>query len=88
MRRIFHKIRLRNYSQTVFLENQNWAYVWIHRLKFYTVCFYCMTSRGLSKYIEIKLAFTSYKAFSKNKKLYITIKTNLTNDLVSYKESD
>ena len=40
------------------LKNQNWAYLWINSLKFYTVCFYCMPSRGLSKYIEIELQTT------------------------------
>ena len=38
-----------------FLKNQNWAHHWINSLKFYTVCFYCMTSWGLSKYVETKL---------------------------------
>ena len=54
-----------------FLKNQNWEYLWMNSLKFYTVCFYCMPSRGLSQYIETKLqttSFTLYKAFSKNKK--------------------
>ena len=38
-----------------FLENQNWVYIWINSLKFYTVYFYCMASWRLSKYIEAKL---------------------------------
>ena len=38
-----------------FLENWNWAYIWINSLKFYTVCFYCISSWGLSKYIGTKL---------------------------------
>ena len=38
-----------------FLKNQNWAYLWINSLKFYAVCFYCMPSWRLSKYIESKL---------------------------------
>ena len=41
-----------------FSKNQNWAYFWINVLKFYTACFYCMPSWGLSKYIEIKLQIT------------------------------
>ena len=54
-----------------FIKNQNWAYLWINWLKFYTVCFYCMSCWGLSKYIETRLqttCFYSYKAFLKNKK--------------------
>ena len=43
---------LKNHTQNVmrklfpvsFLKNQNWAYYWINSSKFYTVCFYCMTS--------------------------------------------
>ena len=50
---------LRNYTQNVmeklvpdpFLENKNWAY---------TVCFYCMPSRGLSKYMETKMQGTCF----------------------------
>ena len=38
-----------------FLKNQNGTYLWIKILKFYIVCFYCMPSWGLSKYIETKL---------------------------------
>ena len=54
---------LKNYTQNVveelfpdpFLKNRNLAYLWINSLKFYIVCFYCMPSWGLSKYIETKL---------------------------------
>ena len=38
--------------------------------RYYTACFYCMPSWGLSEHIETKLqntVFTSYKAFLKNK---------------------
>ena len=54
-----------------FSKNQNWAYSWIDVLKFYTACFYCMPSWGLSKYIEIKLQITCFYliwSFSKNQK--------------------
>ena len=58
--------------QDPFLKIQNWAYLWIINLKFYTVCFYSMSSWGLSKYIFklscTPLAFTSFKASLKNKK--------------------
>ena len=52
-------------------KNQNWTYLWFSSLKFCTICFYCIPSWGLSKYIETSsrpLAFTSYKAFLKVKK--------------------
>ena len=54
-----------------FLRNQNWAYLWISILKFYTVCFYCMPNWGLSKYFETELQTTCFyllNAFSENKK--------------------
>ena len=58
----------------LFLKNQNWAYLWIDCIKFYTECFYRMASWGLSKQtIETlklsyrPLTFTSYKAFLKIK---------------------
>ena len=43
-----------------FLKNQNWKFFWIVNLIFYTVCFYCMPSWGLSKYIESKMQTTSF----------------------------
>ena len=52
------------------LKSGNWAYLWANSLKFYTVCFHCVPSWRPSKYIESYcriLAFTSYKAFPKNK---------------------
>ena len=60
------KIFLKNHTQNMvkklvpdpFLKNWNWAYLWINSLKFYTVCFYCMASWGLSKYIDTKLQTT------------------------------
>ena len=53
-----------------FLENQNEVYSWISNLKFYTVCFYCMPSWELSKYIETKLQTTCFYFIEdlKNKK--------------------
>ena len=57
-----------------FLKNQNWAYLWNNILKFHTACFYGMPSWKLSEHFETKLqatcsfAFTSYKAFLKNKR--------------------
>ena len=55
-----------------FLKNQNWAYLWINSLKFYTVRFYCMSRWRLPKYIKTKLYrpidFTSHKAPLKKKK--------------------
>ena len=50
-----------NLVPDLFLKNKNLAYLWISSLKFHAVCFYCMASCGLSKYIETKpLAFTLY----------------------------
>ena len=43
-----------------FLKSQNWAYLLTSSLKFHTVCFYCMSSWGLSKYIETKLQTTCF----------------------------
>ena len=51
-----------------FLKTQNLTYLWINSLKFYTICFYCMQSCGLSKYIETPLAFMSYEVFFKKTK--------------------
>ena len=59
---------LKNHTQNVMeklapdpsLKNQNWAYLWINSLRFYTVCYYCMPSWGLSKYIETKLQNTCF----------------------------
>ena len=50
---------------------QNWAYHWINNLKFYTICFYCMPSWGLSKYVETELqtiCFYLLESFLKSKK--------------------
>ena len=55
-----HRMWWRNYSQRLFLKNQNWAYVWISCLNFYTVCFYSMPSWGVLKYIETKLLATCF----------------------------
>ena len=38
-----------------FLKVENWAYLWINSLNFYALSFYCIPSRGLSKYIETKV---------------------------------
>ena len=38
-----------------FLKNQNWAYIWMSSLKFYTVFFNYRPSWGPSKYTETKL---------------------------------
>ena len=55
-----------------FLKNQNVAYLWIDRLKFYAVCFYCMPSWVLCKHIETNLWTTCFCliwSFFKNKRL-------------------
>ena len=63
---------MKNLDSDPFLKNRNWAYLWINILKFYTVCFFYIASRGSSKYIETKLQTTCLRvissSFSKNKK--------------------
>ena len=58
----------------LFLKNKNWAYLWINILKFYTVCFYCMRSWRLSKYIKAKLQTTCFylikSIFEKEKEVW------------------
>ena len=53
-----------------FPNNKNWAYLWINRLKFYIVFISWQVDdhRNILKQICRPLAFTSYKAFLKNKK--------------------
>ena len=76
MRNIFlEKSCTRCGGQTIlihFSKNQNSASSWIDSLKFYTVCFYCMAGRGLSKYIETKLQTICFylilSFFKKNKR--------------------
>ena len=52
-----------------FPKNKNLPYLWINCLKFSAVCFYCVSSWWLSKYIETKLQTTCFyvKNFFKNK---------------------
>ena len=67
--------QLIEYNMVVFLEKsytkcggetisrpfpKKWAYVYNNSLKFYIVCFYCMSSCRLSKYIETKLQTTCF----------------------------
>ena len=69
---------LKNHAQNVvkklfpdlFLKSQNWAYLWINIVNFYTVCLYCILSSGLSNYTEFKLqkTFNACKAFLKTKR--------------------
>ena len=77
MRNIF----LENHTQDVveklspdpLLKNENWAYLLINYLKFYTVCFYHMPSWGYQNMLRLSskpLAITSYKAFLKNKEVW------------------
>ena len=55
-------------SHRPFLESQNRTYLWINSLKFYVASSYCMSSCGLSQYIETKLQTTCFYLFQKNKK--------------------
>ena len=55
-----------------FLKNPNWAYLSISSLTFHTICFYCRQvedSRNKLKLTCRPLAFTSYEAFLKSKKM-------------------
>ena len=67
----------KNHTQNVvkkprpFSEKIKSAYLWIIYVKFYTICFHCMPSWGLPKYIETKqrpFAFTSFQVFFKKTK--------------------
>ena len=60
----------RNYSYTL-SEKQNWVYLWINILKFYTVCFLLYANLRTIEDNDTKLqtvTLNSYKAFLKNKK--------------------
>ena len=54
---------LRNHTQNMvetyftdpFVKNKKWENLWINSIKFYTDCFFCIPSWGLSKYFETKL---------------------------------
>ena len=71
---------LKNHTQNVmerlfpylFLNIEDWAYLWINSLKFYIVFVFiaCQVEsfRNVLKLSCRPLAFTSYKAFLKNKK--------------------
>ena len=54
-----------------FSKNQNWAYLWINSMKFYTVCFIVCKVEGYQNIVKLSwrpLAFTSNKAFCKIRK--------------------
>ena len=46
--KIINRMRWGNYTQIKF---KNWAYLWINCIKIYIICFYCMQSGRMSKYI-------------------------------------
>ena len=56
---MIYKVLWRN-SQNLFWKNQNWVYLWINSLKFYTVCFYCMSKLRV---IEIHWSKTAAACF-------------------------
>ena len=60
-----------------FLKNQNWAYLWINSLKFYSFCFYCKPSWGLSKYAETKLQTICFYLMQTLKKIKKRSETGL-----------
>ena len=54
-----------------FFKNQSWAYLWINILKFYIFCFIVWQIEDYQNWLKLScrpLAFTSNKAFLKNKK--------------------
>ena len=54
-----------------FLKNQNWEYLWINTLKFYIFVFIACQVEGNQNFLTLSyksMAFTSYKAFLRNKK--------------------
>ena len=74
----FLKYHIQNVAEKLspdpFLKTQNWTYLWIIILKFNTVCFYCMPSWGLSKFIRSKLQTTCFYLI---KKLFLKTKRGL-----------
>ena len=83
-------IFLKNYTQNVveklfpdpFLKIRNWAYLWINSLKCCRACFYCMSSWGLSKYIETKQKNTCFylSFFKKQRGLELVSLPHLVHD--------
>ena len=70
---------MQNHAQNVvdqlvpdpFLKNQNWAYLWINHVKFYTVGFQLLVFEDDQNILRLRcwpLAFTSYKTFLKKRK--------------------
>ena len=47
-------------SPSSFPKSQNWIYIWISNLKFYSINFHCMPNWDLPKYIETKLQTTCF----------------------------
>ena len=61
----------RETSSRPFSKKSNWAYLWINILKFYVFCLIVCQVEDYRKWFELSsrpFAFTSYKAFLKNKK--------------------
>ena len=70
---------MKNYTQNAikilfpdpFLKSQSSVYLWINILKFHTACFYVCQVEDYQNILKLscrQLAFTSYKAFLKNKR--------------------
>ena len=51
-----------------FLKNQNWAYLWINSLNFYTVCFYCRSKSRTTKIFLPHFNFYLIQSFFKTKR--------------------
>ena len=76
MKNIFLKYHTQHVIEKLFPEPflKNKIGLYINSLKFYTVCLYCMPSRGLSKYFDTKLKATSLSltlsSFKKQKEVW------------------
>ena len=88
MRNIFlEKLYTKCVGETVprsFLKNQNCAFLWINSLKFYTVCFCCMSSWGLSK--DIDTIWTDLNSSVNTFKRLLTVKISVKSFYSKVKE--
>ena len=66
-----------------FLKYQNWVYLQINNLNFYTVCFFVCPSRGLPKYVKTKVLNVCLYLFIKLFWKKIRSWTSLWNELVA-----
>ena len=72
MRNILEKLYTKCGVETIFrpFSEKSKLSISLSSLKFYTVCFYCMPSYGLSKYIETKLQTIYFYLIKKQKEVW------------------